>query len=601
MKELKRIFSMFLRPHLRRLAIIGAVSLAVSLAPYLFGYLSRIMVDQVLEIRMGGAASQVARQPYEARLRLLLIIAGVLIGVRLVLILANALNTYLLRTLAFDVIYRIRHIMHDKLQRLQVAYFDQNLTGKIMARLLDDVGTMNQSVNSIFVPAITATMTLLLGIAILFWIDGFLAILALCFLPICILTYRVFIARVREVLEEVRTKNTQMYGIVGDALHGIQVVKSFAQEGRERRDFVRKNVERLRLLGRYSVLAGGLAGLSALTSALGMAIVLYVGALRVKDGHLSVGDYLFFYSSAAMLFAPLNALLSLHVQAQAVLIAARKVFEILDYEVTIKDEEDAQDLTDSTGWVVFAGVWFRYPGFQRHALRNLTFEVPPASKVALVGASGSGKSTIADLLVRFYDPTDGYIMVDMHDLRDLKLSSLRRHIRIVHQEPILFTGTIADIIRYGYPEATDAEVESAARTAQMHDFITSLPEGYGTVVGEDGMSLSGGQKQRLSFAMALVTNPTVLILDDSTSALDAETAAQLEESMEQIMAGRTVFVITHRLSTAMSADVILVLDRGRLVEQGDHHFLMAKGGHYASLFSTQAEMQLAGTTQLARP
>ncbi|MBI2193649.1 MAG: ABC transporter ATP-binding protein [Planctomycetes bacterium] len=593
MKELYRIYSTFFRPFWLKVALIVLLAAVSSLAPFLFGYLGRTMVDRVLQIQVAGAAAAAASssspKPFEERLRLLYILTAVLVGCRLLLAGTQALYTYQMRTLAFDVIYRIRHLMHDKLQRLQVAYFDRNLTGKIMARMLDDVGTMNHSVSTVFVPAITALATLGIGIGILFWIDAGLAVLALATLPFTIMAYQLFIPRIRRIQEHVREKNSRLYGLVGDALNGIRVVKCFVQEPEERARFLRLMVERLRLLRRYVTLDATLAALSGLAGSVGLALILYLGPLRVQSGALSVGDLLYFYSAAGLLYPPMAVLLELNVQVQVVVVSARKVFEILDHEVTIRDRPDAKDLHPSTGWVVFAGVWFRYFGGNRDALRNVTFEVPPCSRIALVGATGSGKSTIAHLLVRFYDPTAGSILLDMNDVRDLKLSSLRRHIRIVAQEPILFSGTLADIIRYGQPEATDEDVERAARTAQIHDYIQSLPEGYRSEVGEKGVTLSGGQRQRLAFAMALVTNPTVLILDDSMSALDAETAAQLEDAMESMMRGRTVFIITHRLSTAMRADEILVLHRGRLVEQGDHAYLMAKGGHYARLFSAQAQ------------
>lgn len=590
MKELYRIYSTFFRPFWAKVVFIVLLAAASSLAPFLFGYLSRTMVDQVLEIHVAGSEAAAAGSlPLEERLRLLYVLTAVFLGCRLLLAGAQALYSYQLRTLAFDVIYRIRHKMHDKLQSLQVSYFDRNLTGKIMARMLDDVGTMNHSVSTVFVPAITALATLAIGAAILFSIDVWLALVALATLPFCVITYQVFIPRIRKIQEQVRERNSRMYGLVGEAVNGVRVVKCFVQEHEERARFLKLMIERLRILRYYVRLDAALAALSGLASSVGLALILYLGPRHIQSGMLTVGDLLYFYSAAGLLYAPVTVLLELNVQVQIVVVSARKVFEILDHEVTIQDRPDAKVLNPSTGWVVFAGVWFRYYRGTSDALKNVTFEVPPCSRIALVGASGSGKSTLAHLLVRFYDPTAGSILLDMNDIRDLKLSSLRRHIRIVPQETILFSGTMADVIRYGQPEAKDEDVERAARTAQIHEFILSLPQGYNTEVGEKGVTLSGGQRQRLAFAMALVTNPTVLILDDSISALDAETAAQLEEAMESVMAGRTVFIITHRLSTAIRADEILVLDRGRLVEQGDHHYLMAKGGHYARLFNAQAQ------------
>ncbi|MDA1140578.1 MAG: ABC transporter ATP-binding protein [Planctomycetota bacterium] len=596
MNELRRICTDYLKPHWLRMVVIAVLSLLVALSPFLFGYLSRVMVDDVLRIN-ATIDLDLSLEGHDDRLHLFTLIIGALLGSHLLLIGANALHTYLLRTLAFDVIYRIRHELHDKFQALQVGFFDRNLTGKLMARLLDDVGAMNNSISTVFMPGLTATASLAIGIYILFWIEPTLAVLALLALPVSVLAHNSLIGRVRTVHEGIRALNAEMYGAVGDALNGIKVVKTFVRERGEEHRFKKINLNRFRLLHQHATLSSILSGISSLAGALGLAVVLYVGTRMTLAGEMTTGSFLFFYTSAALLFGPLNVLLSLHVQVQAVIVSARKVFEILDHKVTIKDRADARDLETATGWVIFAGVWFRYPGYGLDVLRNLTFEVPPATRIALVGASGAGKTTISNLLTRFYDVTAGEILLDMVDIRSLKLESLRKHIRIVPQEPILFSNTIREIIRYGHPDATDKDVIRAAITAQIHDFIEELPDGYDTIVGEEGVALSGGQRQRLAFAMALVTNPTVLILDDSTSALDVETASQLEEAMDTIMAGRTVFIITHRLATAMRSDRILVLDQGRLVEEGTHDYLMSTGGRYSHLFATQVQMQFGAKVE----
>jgi subfamily B ATP-binding cassette protein MsbA len=269
------------------------------------------------------------------------------------------------------------------------------------------------------------------------------------------------------------------------------------------------------------------------------------------------------------------------------MVVITRIFDILDEEITIHDCPEAIPLRSIRKGIEFRGVSIRYPGTSRDALHNVSFSVPAGSVVSLVGPSGAGKSTLVHLLLRLYDPTAGAILIGGKDIRDYTLTSLRSHIRIVPQEPILFSGTVAENIRYGRFEASAEQVIAAAKAAELHDFIYTLPEKYETEIGERGVSLSGGQKQRLAFAMAILTNPSVLILDDSMSALDAETEERLRRALDRIMAGRTAFIITHRVATAMQADTIVVLDEGRVAEIGRHEELVESGGFYTRMYERQ--------------
>ena len=501
-----------------------------------------------------------------------------------------AINWFYMYNLSFvgqRIVFRVRLDLHEKIQKLQMTFFDRQQTGKIMSRVLDDVGMLQSEVTSTFVQTVRHVARLVIGTIVLLTINLKLGSLALLALPLYVIVYKCFENAISVTSLRMREAYAEAYGILEERVRGIRVVLSFTRERGEIRAFFHKVAETFRLSIKRFMLNTGMGATCSTVSAVSTALVFYWGALAVRSGEMSVGDLVYFNMSLGALFEPLVALTNVNAVILEMMVIISRIFEVMDEEVLIKDRPDAIRLDQLQGRIAFRHVWFRYSEGGDHVLKDLDFEVRPGTSVAVVGPSGSGKSTLLSLLLRLYDPTEGSILVDDYDIRDIKISSLRRHVGMVPQEPVLFSGTIAENIVYGRDHATPEQIVEAAKLSELYEFIMELPEKFEARVGERGSNLSGGQKQRLAFAMALLSDPSLLILDDTTSALDAETEAKIQKTLDRVMEGRTTFVITHRISTAIRADRILVLDNGRMAGYGQHEDLLKDCTVYRLLYEQQ--------------
>jgi ATP-binding cassette subfamily B protein len=424
-------------------------------------------------------------------------------------------------------------------------------------------------------------------LVILFSTNASLALAVLPMLPVALILFMVFGTISRPLFAAVQERLSGLNTVLQENLAGIKVVKAFTREPQEQARFAAAADRLLAQQLTVSRVFAFLFPLIFLVANLGQAATLYFGGRQIVAGTLSLGEWQEFGLYLVYLFLPIAQFGFIITQMGQASASAARVFEILDARSDVADRPGALPLPPVRGRVAFENVTFRYFGSGEPVLRNVSFEAQPGQTVALLGATGSGKTTIINLLPRFYDPTEGRVLLDGQDVREVTLDSLRAQIGIVLQETTLFSGTIRDNIAFGKPEATDAEVMAAARAAAAHDFITSFPQGYDTPVGERGSTLSGGQKQRVAIARALLVDPRILILDDSTSSVDVATEAQIQAALDRLMRGRTSFVIAQRISTVMNADLILVLDRGAVAEQGRHADLLETSPLYAEIYNSQ--------------
>jgi ATP-binding cassette subfamily B protein len=406
-------------------------------------------------------------------------------------------------------------------------------------------------------------------------------------LPVALVMFMFFGVISQPLFAKVQQKLSALNTILQENLAGVKVIKAFTREKEQQRKFRAAADDTMNQAITVARLFTFLFPLVFLVANLGQAAILYVGGKQIVTGLLTLGEWQEFSLYLIYLFFPIAQFGFIITQLGQASASAERIFEILDAKNDITDKPDAITLPDVTGTVKFEHVTFRYFGGGEPVLKDVSFEANPGETIALLGATGSGKTTIINLLPRFYDPSEGRITIDGHDLRDVRLESLRSKIGIVLQETTLFSGTIRENIAFGRPEASQAEIEAAAKAAQAHDFILSFPDGYNTHVGERGQTLSGGQKQRVAIARALLLNPRILILDDSTSSVDLNTEAQLQRALEVLMQGRTSFVIAQRISTVMNADKILVLDKGEIVAEGKHQDLMEDSAIYAEIYNSQ--------------
>jgi ATP-binding cassette subfamily B protein len=562
--------------------------------------------------------------------RLNLLVLG-MIAVSLLSGLIGVGQRYLGASIGEGLIADLRQALYAHMQRMSLRFFTHTKTGELMSRLNNDVVGAQRAVTGTFIDIITNLVTLTTTLAIMISLEWRLTLLSLIIFPLFVLPARRVGRVLRQIVREALDRNATMNAMMNETLNvsGALLTKLFGRQPDEVGKFtdhsnqVRDIGVRRAVVGRWFFLSLNLA------SAIGTALVFWAGGRLVIGGAFTIGTIVAFTNYLAQLYGPMAAVTNARVEFAQSMVSFERVFEILDLPVEIEDAPQAVALDHVEGWVRFEDVSFSYtaadeagaflPGVttsapsedgsdghdgdsaeddrslfaltraadRRWAVREVSFEIKPGQLAALVGPSGSGKTTITYLLPRLYDPTEGHIALDGHDLRQVKMETMAHQIGMVTQETYLFHDTIRANLLYAKPEATQSEMEAACQAANIHDFIASLPDGYGTVVGERGYRLSGGEKQRVAIARVILKDPCILVLDEATSSLDSQSEALIQAALEGVMQERTSLVIAHRLSTILAADVILVMDQGGLVEQGTHAELLSRGGLYADLYNTQ--------------
>jgi ATP-binding cassette subfamily B protein len=491
--------------------------------------------------------------------------------------------------------FDLRQRFYEHLQRLELSFFDSQQTGQLMSRATVDLQSIRFFLGYGLIWISQSALTILFAATVMFVLDPLLALLALAPVPVLVATATRYSRRNRPAEQEVQQRVGELTAGAEESVSGIRIVKAFARERHVLARF-RRAVDRLfeqsmlttRLQAFYTPLMGFLPNI-------GVAVVLLVGGRQVINGNLSVGDFSAFYIYMVMLSGPVRWLGMSLSMAQRAVASGNRMFEILDREPEMQSPPGAPPLPEGGGRVSLQRVTLRYDGSEP-ALTGVDLEVEPGRTVALVGPTASGKTSLVGLLARLYDPSDGRVVIDGADIREVDLSALRSEIAFVADDSFLFSDSVANNIAYARPDATREQIEAASRRAQAHEFVTRLPDGYETVVGERGLTLSGGQRQRVAIARALLAEPRILILDDATSSVDARTEGEIKAGLQEAMAGRTTFIVAHRLSTISLADEIVVLDHGRIVDRGTHDELLER----CSLYEEIAEKGLEDSVYLQR-
>ncbi len=575
MKSIKRI-RVLLRPYYLQIGLSIVFLMSLTAIDMIFPEIIRQVVDVGLGAKQSG---------------FMLMAAGVLLGLGLLKAVIGFGNRYTAEWLAHKIAYDLRNRLYDHIQHLSFSYHDHTQSGQLISRCIEDVRSLQNFTGSGIIE-LTRVLVLILGISIiLFATHPLLAVVSLLpMIPLSIITTR-FGKRVGKMFMDADNALGELSARLQENVTGVQVVRAFTREKYEIERFDSTNrvlykhqVRIVQEMARVMPTSTLLVGFSTL-------LILWFGGNMVLKGTLTLGELVAFNSYLLLLSGPVQQLSWLINAAGETSAGLQRTFEVLEMPSEIRSRPDAVHLPAIRGELRFEDVSFRYQGERAQALHDIKLEVKPNQVVALIGPTGSGKTSVINLIPRFYDVTKGRILIDGHDVRSLDLKTLRSQIGIVLQTSLLFSATIRENIAYGRPEATLEEIIAAAKAAQAHDFILEMTDGYNTRVGERGITLSGGQRQRIAIARALLMNPRILILDDSTSSVDSQTEHLIQEALGRLMEGRTTFVIAQRLSTIHRADLIVVLDKGRIVQQGTHSELLEQAGLYRQIYDLQLRDQ----------
>ncbi len=493
---------------------------------------------------------------------------------------------YLMASVGQEIILKIRNEIYEHLHRLSLSFFVREHTGEIVSRVVNDVYVLQDVITRGFIDLVLKGITVVGIIAFIFYIDWRLSLITLAVLPLAAFAIDFYSKKLRHIGKDMQERLADLSALIHEVIAGIRIVKSFGMESTEIDRFKERNRRNYASILKGVKVSAILSPLVELIMACSLTLLLWYGGHEVINGRLTPGELVAFLGYVGLISAPIKGLSSLYSRIQQAMAAADRIFEVIDTPEEVKELPDAKVLDSIEGRITFEGVWFSYDE-ENFILKDINLDVKPGEVVAIVGPTGVGKTTLADLVPRFYDPQMGTVRIDGVDLKEVNIRSLRRHIGIVPQDPVLFSGTIRDNIAYGYPDATDEEVQEAARIANAHLFINRFPDGYDTIVGERGASLSGGERQRIAIARAIIRKPKILILDEATSFLDYASESLVSEAISKIMEGRTSLVIAHRLSTIVGADKIVVLKDGRIVEIGKHAELLSRKGEYYELYQEQ--------------
>lgn len=575
----QRLFS-FAREQWPKMLIALVTILAISLLEFAIPQLTAYTIDHAIP-----------GQYYD---QLLWIGAGIL-GAALLLGLFTYLSSYLLTYVGQHTINRLRNELYQHIQKQDMGFFDKNRTGDLMSRITGDVSILQQLVTSGMLQMITELFTFVAIAFYMLYVNPQLTLLMMCTFPLLFLFTRKVGKRMRSSFRAVQESSAEVNNHLQENLSGIRLMKAYATEPYEAQQFQQRSSRNMQASLSATRISAMFGPAIDLMNYFGMAVVLLFGAWQAMSGALSIGAIVAFLAYLRLLQTPVRQLSRMINMIQQSAAAYDRISEILNTKPSITEKENAITLPPLCGQVEFQNVTFGYQA-DIPVLRDFHLRMAPGTVTALVGSSGAGKSTVAHLISRFYDAAQGHVRVDGYDVRDLELASLRTQLGIVSQDIILLNGSIRDNIAYGKPDATDLEVEKAARAANAHDFILSFPDGYQSAVGERGVKLSGGQKQRLSIARAILKNPQLIILDEATAALDTESEHLIQSALSELLAGRTCLVIAHRLSTIRKADQIVVMEKGEIVEIGTHEELLGQKGRYYKLYDLQFPQLTASPT-----